>query len=360
MKRKIDHIDLYRHLTQQELWDYSKGVLGNEEMYRLELHLNECELCSDALEGMGQVNQPDEILRSINEKIVPAGESFVWPRKYMAIAASVLLVAAIGFTFWMLNPLNNERSLAVNSKLEEQKAGSAAQPENEIGPLSDTLSNAQNVAAVPDEEELDEIIISDVNQKPVTTAPATKPTQLGLAEHEPEVKIKRDTEPQIPVDQVEAAGKGIQGEAEIAENFAADETDKDIAAPTAAAQERMVSSQTQRAKKATTQPSSESGPVTNRNEAEPVGGNDAYKTYLKDKLVYPQQALDNNTKGTVVLEITIAPNGAISDIRVIKSVGDGCDEEAKRLVLTGPQWLPAVVEGNPIETKTEIKVRFRP
>ena len=81
---------------------------------------------------------------------------------------------------------------------------------------------------------------------------------------------------------------------------------------------------------------------------------------MKDKLVYPQQALDNNTKGTVVLEITIAPNGAISGIRVIKSVGDGCDEEAKRLVLTGPQWLPAVVEGNPIETKTEIKVRFRP
>ena len=75
MKKNNNHTDIYTHLTQEELLEYNRGVLGNDEMYRLELHLNECELCSDALEGVEVIKQPEQILESINTQIIPSDKN---------------------------------------------------------------------------------------------------------------------------------------------------------------------------------------------------------------------------------------------------------------------------------------------
>ena len=43
------------HLTSEELVAYVHGNLSNREMHRLELHLINCELCNDALEGIASI-----------------------------------------------------------------------------------------------------------------------------------------------------------------------------------------------------------------------------------------------------------------------------------------------------------------
>jgi TonB family protein len=86
----------------------------------------------------------------------------------------------------------------------------------------------------------------------------------------------------------------------------------------------------------------------------------AYQNYIKDNLHYPEEALETKIKGVVILQFTVKPNGEISQIIVIKGLGYGCDQEAIRLLEEGPKWVPGSKDGEPIEMKTEFKVKFKP
>jgi TonB family protein len=63
-----------------------------------------------------------------------------------------------------------------------------------------------------------------------------------------------------------------------------------------------------------------------------VGGDAALIQFIVANMQYPQLALENKTEGTVGIKYTINHDGIVSDCKIIKSVGDGCDEEAIRLV----------------------------
>ena len=99
-------------------------------------------------------------------------------------------------------------------------------------------------------------------------------------------------------------------------------------------------------------------PVT-RPEPRPEGGRTAYLNLLKESLVYPQQALDQGIEGDVEITFTVGGSGDLSDYRVTKSLGSGCDEEAIRLIREGPAWTPAESEGTPITKDTSITIEFR-
>ena len=63
---------------------------------------------------------------------------------------------------------------------------------------------------------------------------------------------------------------------------------------------------------------------------EPVGGMDS----IQSRLVYPQEALENNIEGKVYIRLAIDSSGNQLCTRVIKGLKYGCDEEALRLVQT--------------------------
>jgi protein TonB len=62
------------------------------------------------------------------------------------------------------------------------------------------------------------------------------------------------------------------------------------------------------------------------------GGNDAFKKFIKDNLKYPKLAFEKEIEGTVLLRYAIDYKGKVSDVKVIKSLGYGCDEEAIRII----------------------------
>jgi Putative zinc-finger len=47
--------------TQQQLLDYVQGKLTAEEQHEVEMHLSDCELCSDALEGLSAIKDKEKI-----------------------------------------------------------------------------------------------------------------------------------------------------------------------------------------------------------------------------------------------------------------------------------------------------------
>lgn len=62
------------------------------------------------------------------------------------------------------------------------------------------------------------------------------------------------------------------------------------------------------------------------------GGNKAMDIFIRDNLVYPEEAMKNRVEGTVSVETEIDVYGKITHAKVKHGIGYGCDEEALRLV----------------------------
>lgn len=92
--------------------------------------------------------------------------------------------------------------------------------------------------------------------------------------------------------------------------------------------------------------------------AEPAGGKKAFRRYLESNLRYPKDALENNVEGKVTVQFTIEPTGSLTDFRVVRGLGHGCDEEVIRLIKEGPEWRPAEKNDEPIRGKAKVRLRF--
>jgi len=62
------------------------------------------------------------------------------------------------------------------------------------------------------------------------------------------------------------------------------------------------------------------------------GGPTAYRKFIKENLKYPIAAKTNKIEGTVFVKYSINHNGKVSEAKVIKGIGHGCDEEAIRII----------------------------
>lgn len=88
------------------------------------------------------------------------------------------------------------------------------------------------------------------------------------------------------------------------------------------------------------------------------GGKEAFKEYIKSNLVYPEKARENNIEGTVLLHAEIDDNGNVLQVKVQKSVGYGCDEEAIRL-LNNVKFGKVKNRGRRVKTWKKFKIPFK-
>ena len=93
--------------------------------------------------------------------------------------------------------------------------------------------------------------------------------------------------------------------------------------------------------------------------AEPAGGRRAYKQYLAENFRYPEQALNNKIEGRVTVQFSIDPAGKMSDFKVLRGQGYGCDEEVIRLIRQGPKWRPSRKNTEPVADKVKVRMKFR-
>jgi TonB family protein len=88
------------------------------------------------------------------------------------------------------------------------------------------------------------------------------------------------------------------------------------------------------------------------------GGTKMLMKFLKEKIRYPINALQNGVQGTVYVQFKVNETGKISDIKVLRAIGGGCDEEAVRVVKRMPTWKPAQFEGKPVPCLFTLPVKF--
>ncbi|TAF32113.1 MAG: energy transducer TonB [Cytophagales bacterium] len=97
--------------------------------------------------------------------------------------------------------------------------------------------------------------------------------------------------------------------------------------------------------------------MSNRQAAFP-GGQQGYEKFLQKNLKYPKAASDAGVEGKVFLQFIVEKNGSIDNVKVLKSLGYGCDAEAIRVVKMMPRWTPAQKNGNVIRSEFTITINF--
>jgi periplasmic protein TonB len=93
--------------------------------------------------------------------------------------------------------------------------------------------------------------------------------------------------------------------------------------------------------------------------AAPIGGMSAFYEYVGKKIKYPAQARRMNIEGRVFVEFVIERDGSITDVKAIKGIGAGCDEEAERILMAAPKWKPGKQRGKPVRQKMVLPIMFK-
>lgn len=105
---------------------------------------------------------------------------------------------------------------------------------------------------------------------------------------------------------------------------------------------------------------SETNPILLIVEVMPIydGGENALNKFLADNIIYPANAKQNNVEGTVVVQFVVETDGSISNITLLKDIGDGCGDEALRVVRKMPKWIPGKQNGVAVRVQYQLPVRF--
>ncbi len=77
----------------------------------------------------------------------------------------------------------------------------------------------------------------------------------------------------------------------------------------------------------------------------PSVGANRYKRYIRTNLRYPDTARRNGVEGEVEVSFQVQPDGSLSGFKVLRGLGQGCNEEAIRLLREGPKWEGAGQQG---------------
>jgi protein TonB len=86
------------------------------------------------------------------------------------------------------------------------------------------------------------------------------------------------------------------------------------------------------------------------------GGRPGLKEYLQKNVHYPPETQKAGIKGRVFVSFTVEKDGHIADVKVLKELGYGCDEEAVRVINAMPRWKPGSQSG--IAGQVALRVKY--
>jgi len=88
--------------------------------------------------------------------------------------------------------------------------------------------------------------------------------------------------------------------------------------------------------------------------ASPVGGLEG----IMRKASYPDLAIKTKTEGKVYVLVLVSESGDVDDVKIVKGIGGGCDEETARVVKK-TKFTPGQNKGTNVKSKLALAVQFR-
>jgi protein TonB len=94
-------------------------------------------------------------------------------------------------------------------------------------------------------------------------------------------------------------------------------------------------------------------------ESEFPGGVSAWLRYLNKNFRYPDDALNNEVQGTVVVQFVVDKEGAVSDVQAVSGpTAGGLREEAMRVIRQSGRWIPAIQNGRKVKSYKQQPIIF--
>ena len=89
------------------------------------------------------------------------------------------------------------------------------------------------------------------------------------------------------------------------------------------------------------------------------GGEAKLMEYVGKNIKYPQIARETGIQGRVFIGFVVEPDGSVSNVKLLRGIGGGCDEEAMRVVKSMPKWKPGKQRGKAVRVSYQIPVFFK-
>lgn len=88
------------------------------------------------------------------------------------------------------------------------------------------------------------------------------------------------------------------------------------------------------------------------------GGFDAFNTFIRKNVHMPAIAKEAHKQGTTYVSFIIEPNGNVSHVLTIFSIGLGMDEEAVRVIKSSGNWTPSTVDGKAVRCFCRVAIKY--
>jgi TonB family protein len=88
------------------------------------------------------------------------------------------------------------------------------------------------------------------------------------------------------------------------------------------------------------------------------GGQKKLVRFLNKNLHYPSSAEELGVEGKVFVYFIIEANGALSNFKVLRGIGAGCDEEALRVLRLSPNWQAGTLNGVEVRSSYVLPITF--
>ena len=89
------------------------------------------------------------------------------------------------------------------------------------------------------------------------------------------------------------------------------------------------------------------------------GGEKAMMEYVAKNVKYPQEAKDKEIQGRVFVSFVIEKDGSVNEVKVMRGIGGGCDEEAVRVIIGMSKWKPGKQDGKPVRVSYMMPINFK-
>lgn len=95
-------------------------------------------------------------------------------------------------------------------------------------------------------------------------------------------------------------------------------------------------------------------------ESEYPGGTAAWMRYLNRNFRFPEDAINNEIQGTVVVQFIVDKEGNVSEVEAISGPElGGLRQEAVRVIKQSGKWIPAIQNGRSVKSYKKQPVQFK-
>jgi TonB family C-terminal domain len=89
------------------------------------------------------------------------------------------------------------------------------------------------------------------------------------------------------------------------------------------------------------------------------GGLDGMMRFLSKNIKYPSIASKYGISGKVYAQFVVSKLGKLYNVKILRGIGGGCDEEAVRVIKLMPDWIPGRQNGKPVSVYFVLPISFQ-